>query len=132
MDALNGSIQVDEISGFIDFGDMSESFYIWDVAVCIMYVMESCQTLAEALMAARHALAGFQSVRPLWTSELGVLRECVAARYAQTLIMNQHTHEFDPENGYIVCGDEAEKRLGQLESLWKMPKKELYQLWGIN
>ena len=67
------------IVGVIDFGDASYSYYVFDIAITIMYLsLES--TSIEPLRVGVHVLEGYQSVRHLTPVEKSVLKFCVAAR----------------------------------------------------
>ncbi|NXM76906.1 HYKK kinase, partial [Serilophus lunatus] len=83
------------VSGILDFSDMSYGYYVFEVAIAIMYMMvESPDPLAVG----GHVLAGFESVVPLTAQERGALFLLVSGRFAQSLVIAAHTALLYPEN----------------------------------
>ncbi|NWU46271.1 HYKK kinase, partial [Dromas ardeola] len=54
------------VSGILDFGDMSYGYYVFEVAIAIMYMMIESP---DPLSVGGHVLAGFESVVPLTEEE---------------------------------------------------------------
>ena len=115
-----------EVYGIIDFGDSTYSYYVFDLAIAIMY-MSVDNKVIDPLLAGGHVLAGYCSVLPLNEFEFDVLKVCVAGRYAQSLVLGQYTISIDPGNDYVITT--AKNGWSQLEKLWTTPKAELYQKW---
>ncbi|NXT53099.1 HYKK kinase, partial [Pluvianellus socialis] len=83
------------VSGILDFGDMSYGYYVFEVAIAIMYMMiESPDPLAVG----GHVLAGFESVLPLTAAERSALFLLVCGRFSQSLVLAAHTAALYPEN----------------------------------
>ncbi|ETE66643.1 Aminoglycoside phosphotransferase domain-containing protein 1, partial [Ophiophagus hannah] len=83
------------ISGILDFSDMSYGYYVFEVAIAIMYMMIESK---DPLLVGGHILAGFESVVPLTPEERAALFLLVCGRYAQSLVVAAHTTLLHPEN----------------------------------
>ncbi|XP_068882481.1 hydroxylysine kinase isoform X2 [Aphelocoma coerulescens] len=83
------------VSGILDFSDMSYGYYVFEVAIAIMYMMIESP---DPLSVGGHVLAGFESVVPLTLEERGALFLLVSGRFAQSLVIAAHTALLYPEN----------------------------------
>ncbi|NXX88967.1 HYKK kinase, partial [Centropus bengalensis] len=83
------------VSGILDFSDMSYGYYVFEVAIAIMYMMVES---SDPLHVGGHVLAGFESVVPLTEEERGALFLLVSGRFAQSLVIAAHTALRYPEN----------------------------------
>lgn len=83
------------MSGVLDFSDMSYGYYVFEVAIAMMYMMIESP---DPLSVGGHVLAGFESVLPLTEEERGALFLLVSGRLAQSLVMAAHTALLYPEN----------------------------------
>ncbi|XP_062439900.1 hydroxylysine kinase [Rhea pennata] len=83
------------VSGILDFSDMSYGYYVFEVAITIMYMMiESTDPLGVG----GHVLAGFESILPLTEEERAALFLLVSGRFSQSLVIAAHTALLYPEN----------------------------------
>jgi 4-aminobutyrate aminotransferase-like enzyme/Ser/Thr protein kinase RdoA (MazF antagonist) len=83
------------VSGIIDFGDMTHTALVCDLAVAMADVLNG---RANALRAAPAMIAGYRSVTPLEPEEAAVLADLVAARLAITaVILSKHVRDDDVE-----------------------------------
>ena len=115
-----------DIHGILDFGDAQDSYYVFEVAIVIMYTMVESHVV-DPLLVGGHVLAGYLSERSLNQWEWGALKVCVAGRFAQSLTMGEYTYKQDPGNEYVlVCGKNGWPRLRRL---WDTPQEELYEGW---
>jgi 4-aminobutyrate aminotransferase-like enzyme/Ser/Thr protein kinase RdoA (MazF antagonist) len=86
-DLSRGNVLVDDrhrISGITDFGDLTHTPLVCDLAVAIADVIDGrpdCLLLAESM------IAGYASVTPLGADEIGLLADLVAARCAAALVI---------------------------------------------
>lgn len=117
-----------DICGILDFGDVANSYYIYEVAIAIMYMMLDSK-IVDLLDVGGHVLAGYSSSseRGLNEVEFKALRVCVAARYAQSLTMGAYTYSVNPTNEYLLTS--ARNGWMQLSRLWNTPSAELYKRW---
>ncbi|XP_014205379.1 hydroxylysine kinase [Copidosoma floridanum] len=115
-----------EISGVIDFGDSHVNCYVFELAVCLCYMI----TKANDLGMARHVIDGYKSVRPLTAGEREILKVCVCARFAQSLTLGAYSHSREPGNLYLVR--DADDKWALLRKLWKTRESRIRSLWGID
>ena len=81
------------VSGIIDFGDMTHTALVCDLAVTVADVVNG---RADALGAIAPMIAGYRSVTPLGPEEADVLGDLIAARLAITaVIMSKHVRGDD-------------------------------------
>merc|ERR1719150_218737 len=74
---------------------------VFELGITIMYMMTKCSVI-DPNDAGGHVLAGYETIRKLPPIEMEVLRLCVAARYAQSLVMGAYSHQQDPTNDYVM------------------------------
>ena len=91
-----------------------------------MYMMTKCSVI-DPNDAGGHVLAGYETIRKLPPLEMKVLRLCVAARYAQSLVMGAYSHQQDPANDYVLIT--AATGWKNLTHFWEVPQETLYQKW---
>nr|XP_027236867.1 hydroxylysine kinase-like [Penaeus vannamei] len=114
------------VTAIIDFGDIQESCYVFEVAITIMYLMIEVDEMPPN-DAGGHVLAGYLKHRKLSEEEWGVLRECVAARFAQSLVMGAYSYEQDPGNEYLLTT--ARRGWDVLATFWSAPKEQVLARW---
>ncbi|XP_042884906.1 hydroxylysine kinase-like [Penaeus japonicus] len=114
------------VSAIIDFGDIQESCYVFEVAITIMYLMIEVDEMPPN-DAGGHVLAGYLKHRALSEVEWSVLRECVAARFAQSLVMGAYSYEQDPGNEYLLTT--ARRGWDVLATFWSAPKEQVLARW---
>ena len=94
-----------------------------------MYMMIGSNS-KDAFETAGHALAGYLSEFTLPPLDLGLLKECIAGRFAQSLVMGSYSASMDPENSEHLLIT-TPKGWPLLERLWNAPKHELYGQFGV-
>lgn len=113
------------ISGILDFSDMSYGYYVFEVAIAIMYMMIESK---DPLSVGGHILAGFESVVPLTPKERDALFLLVCGRYAQSLVVAAHTTLLHPENEeYLMIT--AKTGWKHLMMLVEMGQETVEQIW---
>uniref|UniRef100_U3J9U0 Hydroxylysine kinase n=2 Tax=Anas TaxID=8835 RepID=U3J9U0_ANAPP len=113
------------VSGILDFSDMSYGYYVFEVAIAMMYAMIES---ADPLRVGGHVLAGFERVVPLTAAERGALFLLVCGRFAQSLVIAAHTALAYPHNrdyllvtartGWRHLARMAEAGQAAVEQLW--------------
>ncbi|KAI6078026.1 Hydroxylysine kinase [Aix galericulata] len=113
------------VSGILDFSDMSYGYYVFEVAIAMMYAMIES---ADPLRVGGHVLAGFERVVPLTAEERGALFLLVCGRFAQSLVIAAHTALAYPHNrdyllvtartGWRHLARLAEAGQAAVEQLW--------------
>jgi hydroxylysine kinase len=82
------------VTGILDFGDVAHSFRVADLAVALSYQIVPMRHNWEDLAP---MIAAFERHVPLNTAEHEVLRDLVAARFAQRILVNGWLSRFDGE-----------------------------------
>ncbi|XP_060063945.1 hydroxylysine kinase-like [Ylistrum balloti] len=118
--------RVYDVSGLLDFMDVTDSYCIFDIAINIAYMSIICDP-SEQLDAGGHILAGLVPVFPLNDVELDVLQISVCARLCQSLVMGAYSNYQDPSNLYVLTT--AEKGWPLIHKLWNTPKHVLKDRW---
>lgn len=119
-----------KISGLIDFGDSMRMCYLYDLAIIIMQLMSTSQNLVPLLDVGGHILAGYLESSRLTPSELACLRLCVAARYAQSLVIGRWAYMQSPtaDNQYVL--NTQKDGWDQLRTFWEISPEKLYRKWA--
>uniref|UniRef100_UPI00398E5EE7 hydroxylysine kinase-like n=1 Tax=Pristiophorus japonicus TaxID=55135 RepID=UPI00398E5EE7 len=114
-----------DISGILDFSDMSYGYYVYDVAISIMYLMLESK---DPINVGGHVLAGFESVSPLSPEERDAVFLLVLCRFSQSLVMARYNILLYPENEeyLLTTGRTGWKRLHQL---WGLGKEAVEKVW---
>ena len=120
-----------EVVSIIDFGDVSVSYRVFEVAICMMYVImlrvQQGDTHIEAIRMAGHLLRGYQSIHGLSQSGLGLLYWSVAARFFQSIVIGKYKQSLEPENVYI--SQTCDLALDILSTYVSMPAEESLNSW---
>jgi Ser/Thr protein kinase RdoA (MazF antagonist) len=106
----------ERIAGIIDFGDLTSTARINDLAIaCAYQVADSDDALAPAC----ELIAGYHAVMPLAPDERAVLFDLIATRMVMTVVISNLRAARYPENrGYILRNNKAASaRLGRIARL---------------
>lgn len=114
------------VDGLIDFGDIGYSYYVLELAITISYNMIEVKTMSP-IDVGGYTLAGYQTQGKISEAEFNILKECVAARIAQSLVIGAYSFEKEQENKYLVAT--AVKGWGVLNTFWNTPKEEILSCW---
>ncbi|KAK4326559.1 hypothetical protein Pmani_002939 [Petrolisthes manimaculis] len=117
---------VNHITGVLDLGDIQYSCYLFELAITIMYPMVEVKVMPP-LDVGGHILAGYLTHRDIPQQELDILKVCVAARFAQSLVYGAYTHQQDPDNDYLLAT--AARGWNVLHNFWNIPKNEVIARW---
>ncbi|XP_069837871.1 hydroxylysine kinase [Dendropsophus ebraccatus] len=113
------------ISGILDFGDMSHGYYVFEVAITIMYMMIES---TDPLPVGGYVLAGYESVVPLTKEEKDALFTLVCCRFAQSLVMARYSVLLCPQNEeYLMIT--AKTGWKHLMTLLDMGKEAVEKIW---
>ncbi|XP_075287889.1 hydroxylysine kinase [Opisthocomus hoazin] len=113
------------VSGILDFSDMSYGYYVFEVAIAMMYMMVESP---DPLSVGGHVLAGFESVLPLTLEERGALFLLVSGRFAQSLVIAAHTALHYPENrDYLMIT--AKTGWKHLTAMFEAGQEAVEQTW---
>ncbi|KAJ6646077.1 Hydroxylysine kinase [Pseudolycoriella hygida] len=112
-----------KVSGIIDFGDTSCSYYVFELAIAMAYmIMQSKEISTGGLV-----IAGYSMARNIPEHERKVLKVCVAARLCQSLVLGAYSHQLDPDNSYVLTTQAA--GWDMLLRLWAEPDDKIEELW---
>ncbi|KAL7644297.1 UNVERIFIED_CONTAM: hypothetical protein RMT77_005124 [Armadillidium vulgare] len=114
------------IFGILDFGDANYSPFIFELCIAITYIMIEVNVM-DPIEASGFVIAGYASERDVSDTEFGLLKECIAARFAQSLTLGAYSYLKDPSNVYLLCT--AKSGWEKLFILWQTPKEELVSKW---
>jgi 4-aminobutyrate aminotransferase-like enzyme len=92
-----------QVSGIVDFGDMTHAPLVCDLAVAVADVLHG---RADAIEAADAIIGGYVSVTPLDVEEAGLLADLVAARLATEVTVTAWRRGLYPDNAaYAASGE---------------------------
>lgn len=97
--------ETDRISGIVDFGDLTYTALVCDLAMAVASAMFGREDPIEA---ARSVIAGYVSVTPLEDEEPRLLWDLVAARFVAWGVIAAWRVDRHPENeAYITAGEDV-------------------------
>ncbi|KAK2495365.1 hypothetical protein MC885_016613 [Smutsia gigantea] len=116
---------VQQVSGILDFDDMSYGYYVFEVAITIMYMMIESE---NPMHVGGHVLAGFESIIPLTPVEKGALFLLVCSRFCQSLVIAAYSCQLHPENEeYLMIT--AKTGWKHLQQMFDMGQKATEEIW---
>lgn len=121
-----------EISSVLDFGDVSLSYRVFEVAICMMYMIllrvKQGDSHNEAIRGAGYVLCGYLSIYNLSELELSLLYWSVAGRLFQSIIVGRFKQSLEPDNMYLTqAGDNVGFKV--LSSYILGSKEEVLNSW---
>jgi 4-aminobutyrate aminotransferase-like enzyme/Ser/Thr protein kinase RdoA (MazF antagonist) len=104
-----------EVSGFVDFGDMVESYTICELAIAMAYVMLGKR---KPLAAASAVTAGYHRSHPITDREVDLLFPLACARLAVSVCVSAARSAENPNDDYLrVSEDPAWRTLERLTTI---------------
>ncbi|XP_037078723.1 hydroxylysine kinase-like [Pollicipes pollicipes] len=91
-----------------------------------MYLMIDCSEV-DRLDVGGHALAGYRRHRTPTALEMGLLKTCICARFAQSLVMGAYAFHQNPANEYVMTT--AVNGWTAFRRIWEEPQERLYARW---
>jgi hydroxylysine kinase len=96
----------ERVTGVIDFGDMTHTALIADVAVCgAELIPPDCSDPAEAHASVLDVARAYHASFPLLADELALLGALVAARLLMTLVIHEWHVQRNPDSGHFKALD---------------------------
>ncbi|XP_012594864.1 hydroxylysine kinase [Microcebus murinus] len=114
-----------QVSGILDFDDMSYGYYVFEVAIAIMYMMIESK---NPIQVGGHVLAGFESIIPLTAAEKGALFLLVCSRFCQSLVIAAYSCQLYPENKDYLMST-AKTGWKHLQQMLDMGQKAVEEIW---
>jgi Ser/Thr protein kinase RdoA (MazF antagonist) len=97
----------ERVIGVIDFGDMTHTALIADVAVCAAELIPpDCPDVRQAHESILDVTSAYHACVPLQQSELALLGVLVAARLLMTLVIHEWHVQRNPASGHFKALDE--------------------------
>ena len=116
-----------KIAGLIDFGDTIYSYYLFELAIMLLYGMiERENTHIEIVAPMCH---GFRDAFPLTKDELDCMYHSVLARLCVSAVMGEYRFAIEPWNTNITSPTKSWKMLDLLLSIGKEKVEALWSLW---
>ncbi|XP_051550496.1 hydroxylysine kinase-like [Myxocyprinus asiaticus] len=117
-----------KISGILDFGDMSNGYFIFELAIAIMYMMIENPNPIDV---GGPVVAGWESVFPLNDAERDALYLLVLGRFCQSLVLARHAVIQQPENEKYLMTT-AKTGVRHLCRLWELGKEKVERIWFLS
>jgi 4-aminobutyrate aminotransferase-like enzyme/Ser/Thr protein kinase RdoA (MazF antagonist) len=93
-----------QVSGIVDFGDMTHAPLVCDLAVAVADVLHGRE---DAIEAAEVMIGGYVAVTPLDDDEAGLLADLVAARLATDITLSSWRLQVYPDNAAYAADSES-------------------------
>ncbi|HKT37762.1 MAG TPA: phosphotransferase, partial [Ktedonobacterales bacterium] len=104
------------VVGVIDFGDMTRTTTVCELAIALAYAM---MDKPDPLAAGAHVIAGYHDALPLTEIELAALYPLALARLCVSVTNSAYQQSIDPANEYLQISDRPAWEL--LERLAEIP-----------
>ncbi|RUS86309.1 hypothetical protein EGW08_005894 [Elysia chlorotica] len=115
------------ISGLLDFQDSTLSYPLYDIAICICYMLMTGKSEVPQEDLPGYMLAGYNSIVELPPAEKPALRACIAGRMVMSLVYGAYTYHLDPTNEYVL--DTAKFGWKALTQFWEADPEKLLDRW---
>ncbi len=110
----------DQISGIIDFGDLTRSPLVIDLAVAAAYQLSKGD---DPLGGVLPMIAGYHSIEPLQATEMELLTDLIRTRLVTSLLIGSYRSSLFPENReYLMISYHSAKNF--FENLHRLPAEE--------
>ncbi|MFN8484748.1 MAG: aminotransferase class III-fold pyridoxal phosphate-dependent enzyme [Anaerolineae bacterium] len=90
------------VAGVFDFGDMTYSQTVGEIAIAAAYAMLD---KPDPLAAAAHVVAGYHAACPLTEAELAALYPLIVARLCVSVVNSAYCRAVDPANGHMMINE---------------------------
>lgn len=106
------------IAGILDFGDLTYSYVLSELAVAVAYAMLNKE---RPLLAASHIVCGYNSILPLSDEELSVLFDLICLRLCMSVCICAYQRKLNPYNPYLTISEKPAWEL--LQKLEEVPSR---------
>lgn len=115
---------VHQIAGVIDFGDCSNTCYVFELAIMLAKLMQGQE---DPIRFACPLISGYISAFPLDKEELDCLYHAVLARLCLVSAMVEYQYNREPWNSYL--GEMIEPGWKLVQLLQNTPKEVVDKIW---
>ncbi|MBI3712977.1 MAG: phosphotransferase [Burkholderiales bacterium] len=106
------------VNAFIDFGDMCYHLRIVDLAIAIVYALQTIEQEEQVCEVITRIVGAYHQHTALGTAELEALYPIITARLCQSALMASRAYRQQPDNDYILVSQVGVRRLlTQLDQL---------------
>ena len=117
------------LSGIIDFGDITHSCRVFEIANCMLYM--GLLEPQDFIRRMGVVLEGYKSAGSLTKLESEVLYHCVVARLTLSLLVgNFQNTVIDPENEYLLASAKSGWNVLEMMLEYKKRVRHLYEQWN--
>lgn len=113
-----------QIKALLDFGDAHYSPYLFELAICICYMLIHSKDISYG----QHIINGYRKRRKLTADEERLIKICVCARLCQSLVLGLHSHKIY-KNKYVLSTQQVGWEL--LRKLDEVDELQLRKLWQL-
>lgn len=99
------------VKAFIDFGDMCYQLRIVDLAIAIVYALQTIEQAEQVCAVIARIVSAYQQHTPLNAAELAALFPIITARLCQSALMANRAYRKQPDNDYILVSQIGVRRL---------------------
>ncbi len=92
-----------KVAGIVDFGDISYTHTVFEVAIAAAYAMLE---KADPITAAAHIVGGYHKVFPLTELELELLYILICMRMCVSVTLSAYHQKLEPDNEYLLTTEE--------------------------
>ncbi len=115
------------VAGVIDFGDSVKSCTIFDLGICLAYIITENMSSPSAIEFVGPVIRGYHSILPLSADELDSLYYIVLARLVQSGILGLHNFKAEPWNTYLLTT--PDKAWMAVDMLLSTTKEAVDRVW---
>uniref|UniRef100_U5EXQ9 Hydroxylysine kinase n=1 Tax=Corethrella appendiculata TaxID=1370023 RepID=U5EXQ9_9DIPT len=113
-----------EVCSIIDFGDVSYTCLIYELAVALTYMLLEAKDIEVGGL----VIAGYSEIRKISKQERDILKLCVMARLCQSLVIGLYSASVNPENiEYVLTSQD--KGWMVLEKLFNERDETILEIW---
>ncbi|KAK3098724.1 hypothetical protein FSP39_022403, partial [Pinctada imbricata] len=120
--------EVKSVYGIIDFGNVTRSCFIFDIAAVIRDFMVDV-TSVDSLHVPAYFLTGYIKHKMLIKEEFDVLFESIMAGFCQYVILGDHELKEQPDNSYVASG--AGPAWTQLQKIHHLSRDSVLESWRV-
>lgn len=121
----------DCVTGILDFGDASYSYYIFEIAICAVYMMldsiKKSQVCLNQIESGGYVIAGYLDSFELSKKEFYLILDCIKARLAQSLMNGCYESKKSGDDGYVLITQQSGWNL--LCLLQNEGEEKIYKKW---
>lgn len=111
-----------QVNALIDFGDMCYHLRVVDLAIAIVYALQTIKDVNEVCAVIARIVSAYHQHAALSRAELEVLYPLITARLCQSALMANRAYRQQPDNDYILVSQVGVRRLlTQLDQLGAAP-----------